>query len=353
MGNDGTLWRRTDPVSAPACVPPSRSGRLAAQGATERRVLMPSDRPPISTSRLRRGVALFVGFSLVGLVFLVNRSSLQSTIEHLAGFDRRVLVLAVGLFLFDWIVSGARIWIFARKVNSGVSYIGCVRSCMVNIFVGGATPSQTGGAPAQIYVLHREGLGLFDATVVGFLGGFLGTSVVLMVAAFVFSVLVEPPFVGSGLRVLSTVSLTVFSLVVLVVLLSLVSPDRAGRAVRAVARRTPWLGRRLEARGTLDRILDLAQRYHELMTSFILREKLVMAGGILLSVVIYFNKFVIAYVVLRGLGIDAPFWDVIYMQVVLMLIFYFSPTPGASGLAEMSTAAVMGGVVLLRYLSRE
>ncbi|MDH3197639.1 MAG: flippase-like domain-containing protein, partial [Candidatus Krumholzibacteria bacterium] len=154
-----------------------------------------------------------------------------------------------------------------------------------------------------------------------------------------------------GLRVLSTVSLTVFSLVVLLVLLSLANPDLAGRAVRSAARRTPWLGRRLEASGTLDRVLDLAHRYHDLMTGFLLREKLVVAGGILLSVVIYFNKFAIAYVVLRGLGIDAPFWDVIYMQVVLMLIFYFSPTPGASGLAEVSTAAVMGSLVPLTYQS--
>jgi hypothetical protein len=306
---------------------------------------MPTDRPPISPSRLRRGVILFLGFSAVGLVFLINRSSLQSTVENLVGFDRRFLALAVALLLLDWVVSGTRIWIFARKVERGVSFGGCVRSCLVNIFVGGATPSQTGGAPAQIYVLHREGLGVFDATVAAFLGGFLGTSVVLMVAAFVFSVLVEPPFVGSGLRVLSTISLTVFSMVVLLVLLSLANPRAVGRAVRGAARHTPWLGRRLQARGKLDGILGLAQRYHDLMTGFILREKLVVALGILLSVLIYFNKFAIAYVVLRGLGIEAPFWQVIYMQVVLMLIFYFSPTPGASGVAEVSTAAVMGALV--------
>ena len=53
----------------------------------------------------------------------------------------------------------------------------------------------------------------------------------------------------------------------------------------------------------------------------------------------------IAFVVLRGLGGTADVMTVLYMQVVLLLIFYFSPSPGASGFAEITTIAVMGSVI--------
>ena len=60
---------------------------------------------------------------------------------------------------------------------------------------------------------------------------------------------------------------------------------------------------------------------------------------------VFFNKFVIAWVVLRGLGVEANFWEVVYAQLVLILIFYFAPSPGAAGVAEVSTAEVMKGII--------
>jgi uncharacterized protein (TIRG00374 family) len=78
---------------------------------------------------------------------------------------------------------------------------------------------------------------------------------------------------------------------------------------------------------------------------FLKRGKRVFAAGLVLTALIYFNKFVIAYVVLKGLGVSAGFWEVVYAQLVMMLIFYFSPSPGAAGIAEVSMAAVMGNIV--------
>jgi len=287
----------------------------------------------------------FIGLSVVGLIVIVYRSSLAETLEHLRGFDRRWLAVAAGLFVVDFLMAGTRIHLFARKIKPDISYWASVRSCFVNVFVGGVTPSQTGGGPAQIWVMFREGLSLIDSTVVCFVGGFLGTAIVLLVCAIFFGLFYEVEGAAVGLKVFSTVSLLLFSLVVILVLLSLLSPNRFKRLVGGVTARLPRLRRFLEERGWLDRVYDTVDRYHELMRGFIVHSKARFTVVVALSALIYFNKFAVAWVVLQGLGLEAPFWDVIYMQVVLMLIFYFSPTPGASGLAEVSTAAVMSAVV--------
>jgi len=305
--------------------------------------------PSISVSRIRRGIVAFIGLSIVGLIVVVYRSSLAETLEHLRGFDRRWLAAAAGLFVLDFLMAGTRIYLFARRVKPDISYWACVRSCFVNVFVGGVTPSQTGGGPAQIWVMHREGLSLIDSTVVCFVGGFLGTAFVLLLCAIFFGLFYQVEGAAVGLKVFSTVSLLLFSLVVVLVMLSLLSPNRFKRLVGAVTSRLPRLRRSLEKRGWLDRVYDTVDRYHELMRGFIVHSQGRFAVVVVLSALIYFNKFAVAWVVLRGLGLEAPFWDVIYMQVVLILIFYFSPTPGASGLAEVSTAAVMSVVVPTPY----
>ena len=93
------------------------------------------------------------------------------------------------------------------------------------------------------------------------------------------------------------------------------------------------------------RLFETVDRYHELMTRFMVRGKTLFALGLVLSAIIYVNKFVIAWVVLRGLGATADLPHVLYMQLLLLLIFYFSPSPGASGFAEVTTIAVMGTVI--------
>jgi uncharacterized protein (TIRG00374 family) len=306
---------------------------------------MSQNAPTISTRKIRTGLQLFLAFSIVGFFVVFQRSSLSDTIHHLGSFDPRYLVLALGLVALDWVASGARIWIFARKVYRPITFGACVRSCFANVFLGGVTPSQTGGAAAQIYVLYAEGMTVVDATVVCFIGGFLGTTIVLLACAVIFSFMVHPDFVPVGLRTISGLSFTLFGTILIAVLLSLLSPVRFKRIAHGVLRRVPHYGRRLEHSHTVETLFATVDRYHDLMTGFLVRGKLIFLLGLLLTGIIYVNKFTIAWVVLKGLGVHADVWSVLYMQVVLLLIFYFSPSPGASGFAEVTTMAVMGSVI--------
>ena len=53
------------------------------------------------------------------------------------------------------------------------------------------------------------------------------------------------------------------------------------------------------------------------------------------------NKLLAGYVALRALGIHANFVDILLVQTLVMFLLYFAPTPGASGIAEVLSAAVM------------
>ncbi|HEU4364317.1 MAG TPA: lysylphosphatidylglycerol synthase transmembrane domain-containing protein, partial [Candidatus Krumholzibacteria bacterium] len=167
--------------------------------------------------------------------------------------------------------------------------------------------------------------------------------------AIIFSFMVHPDFVPLGLRTVSGVSFSLFALILITVLLSLLRPEGFKRAAHGFLQRIPRIGPRLEHSHAVEKLFETVDRYHDLMTGFLVRGKTIFAAGLLLTGIIYINKFMIAWVVLKGLGVHADPWSVLYMQVVLLLIFYFSPSPGASGFAEVTTMAVMGSVIPKGY----
>ncbi len=297
----------------------------------------------IPVKRIRLGAQLFIAFSLIAYFILFQRSSIGESIHHLRNFDLRYFALALGLVVVDWVISGTRILLFARKVHSSIDFGACWRSCLVHVFLAGVTPSQTGGAAAQVYVLYAEGMRVIDSTVVLFVGGFITTVIVLLAGATML--LLHPQMIAPELRVLSIISFGVYVLILVVIVLTLIRPDGFKRVLGWLLRRIP----RVRNTNAVGRMSSMVDRYHDLMTGFFLRGKLVFTLGLVLTALIYVNKFLIGWVVVRGLGLHADVGQVLYLQIIPMLVFYFSPTPGSSGLAEVSTMAAMAPVVPASY----
>jgi uncharacterized protein (TIRG00374 family) len=302
-----------------------------------------------SRAKVRRGIRIFIVFTAIGLVFVLYRSSFTASVGHLQSFQWPFLLLATAMMMFDWFAAGARIYVFASRLHPGISYSGCVRAGLANIFLGGVTPSQTGGGPGQIYVLYKEGMPVFDAIVVSFLGGFLCTALFLPTCGIAVTLLFDPVSVDFRLQYLVKGTSIALGLIVLLAVIGLVDPAGLQRGTRRLIGWFPPLRRWLERKGFVDIMMDVVERYHHMMKYFVARGKLTFIVGFILTAIIYFNKFIIAWVVLRGLGIAADFWEVIYSQIVLILIFYFAPSPGASGVAEVSTAEVMKGIIPAGY----
>ncbi len=303
-----------------------------------------------STSKVRQGVRIFLVLTVLGLVFVLYRSSFAGSIESLTGFIWQYLVLALVLVFFDWFLAGLRIYVFAVKLQPGISFFGCVRAGLANIFMGGITPSQTGGGPGQIYVLYKEGMPVFDAMVVSFLSAFLGTVLFLPLCSLLFLVFFEPVTVDFRLHYLLSGSFAIFLFFIALAVAGLVNPGFVKQSTRFVAGLISPVNHWLDRKGYLEAADKIVDRYNTMMKFFLAKGKSAFVIGFILSAAIYINKFTIAWVVLRGMGIDAPFLEVIYTQLILIMIFYFAPSPGAAGLAEISAAEVMKGIIPAQYI---
>jgi uncharacterized protein (TIRG00374 family) len=298
----------------------------------------------ITRSKIIKGLKLFTALTVIGIIFILYRSSFTESFSSLRNFKISYLLIIIALVLFDWFFSAYRIYLFVSKVHPGITYGGCVRANLANIFLGGVTPSQTGGGAGQIYVLYKEGMHVIDATIVSFIG-FLNTVIILPICGILINVLIKPEFENVALQYFSTTSIILFGLILAAVIFSLIDPGRFERVARSLLMIIPFLQKKTKESVVLKKFFEMARRYHDLMLYFMKRGRHILAAGFIMTAVIFFNKFVIAYAVISGLGIMVNFWQVIYLQLLLILIFYFSPTPGASGMAEVSSVFIMGQIV--------
>ena len=265
----------------------------------------------------RAGLLLFLLISvsaLMGVFFYTSEvDDLRRITDRVRpGWLRICLVLPP---LADWLTAGLRMYLFTSVAAPSVTFLACARNCAVGAFMAAATPSQTGGGVAQTYVLVKEGasvgagLGILYMT-------FLSTLVFYCLAVLGLWGLAHSgiaPGVGNSLPFL--LAAMMFGGLTFLGIAAIARPD-----------------------GTLDECADTAR-------GLALHHKRRFAAAVLLSALVFGNKYLAAYFAALSLGLSPPLFDLIVIQVVINVLLYFFPTPGASGGAELSAALLMSALV--------
>lgn len=301
----------------------------------------------ISISKVKKSLKLFVILSIVGLTVVFFYSSISESYNQLKKLKPLFILMAFGLNVFDWIIGGVRIYALSEILYPDLTFSTSFKSNVSNAFLAGITPSQTGGGAAQVYVLYKDGMKLSKA-IVSSLVCFLLTVIFLMLC-FVYLVFIHQVEIANAILMrFSQVTVLIFMLLLGLFFLSITRPSTFAKIIHKLLKRLPGLEHLLEKKHRVETFLELILEYRDIIKFYLKSGKLSLFIGFISTGLIYLNKFAIAYVVVRGMGIEAFFLEVLYIQMVLIVIFYFSPTPGASGLAEPSAAILMSSIIKLR-----
>ena len=299
------------------------------------------DTQPISRRHARRGVRWFVTCSALGIVGVLGYTSFSESLVSLSRLRPSYVVVAILLNLLDWLLGSARIYAISGALYPPLKFISCFKADVSNIFLGGVTPSQTGGGPAQIYVLYKDGMSFANATVSSLMC-FLATMVFLIGCAVYLTMFPPSLPLNPSLIFLSRTTIILFVTIIIIFFSSVLRPAIFERLFRALLCRLPRIQHWMERKGWREVFVRSIYEYHDIMTFYVTRARLRLLAGMAFTVLIYLNKFFIAYVVIRGLGASSSPGEVVYTQMILFLIFYFAPSPGASGVAEFVSGMLMG-----------
>ncbi len=293
---------------------------------------------------IRRGLTLFVAISVAGVmgVFFYT-TSLADLPQLLRRLSPGWLVLCLVVPpLADWLISGLRMYLFSTAIAPELSFLACARTCAVGAFMGAATPSQTGGGVAQIYVLVKEGatagkaLGILHMTFLATLIYYFFAAIALWgasAAGAVPGITTSVPFI---------IAVVLFGGLSLLLLVAVAHPVGARAWLRRV---TSWLERWRLPTCIACRINDTFAESGDTVRSLASEHKLRFAISVGLSVAIFGNKYFAAYLAARALGLSPPLLELLIVQVFINVLIYFFPTPGGSGGAEVGGAVLMSGLV--------
>jgi hypothetical protein len=99
------------------------------------------------------------------------------------------------------------------------------------------------------------------------------------------------------------------------------------------------------------KFVDLIYAYQENVRQFLRLGRTNFAGVCLLSFAFILSRCLMGFLCLRFLGIEAPtLGQVLEIQLALIFLIYFAPTPGGSGLAEGASLSVMAHLVPIGFV---
>ena len=302
----------------------------------------------ITPKVLRRGFELFLLGSLIGIgALLFYGNNFSALLEAIPRIHWIWVLAGLGLASMDWLGGGARLWVLARPIHPNPSLKGLILAGGMGAWAAYLTPLQSGNAPMTIYTMRRYGIPVPIALTLVLMtfvatSAFFGIAGPIAIAFGAGKSLGEHGVVlGISLYDLFLASLGIFVVSFALMILVVIWPRAVHLLMRAiirfVGRRTSRLGGRL---AQLEAGIDQA---HAAMAKFNTpRGWLALFWATVISGPSHANKLLAGYVALRAIGIEARFVDVLLLQTLItFLLYFFAPTPGGSGIAELLSAAVM------------
>lgn len=343
----------------------------------------------MNRAALVRGIQLIVAITLATFGYLLYDAIREQRASLSAGFanvNPAWLLFAAVLALQEGVIGGVRAWVLGRVLFPALSIRTAITSEFVLMFCSGVTPGQTAGPPTQAAVLAHGGMGVVNAATTEFVIAACTILFFLSSAVVIFALRAAGLFVvegGPGINVLLAFTIGVYCFCLLCLILGAASPSVLKGMLRLVSRvlaplfrgllrlalrvkrLRPWAEERLRTRGVYtEKLAAGIDDCHEGFSVYVRRGKAAFGLAMLLTVAFFWVRFATAYFILLGLGIPTtpssfvtigpPIFQIILVQSLLNFALYLSPTPGASGVAEAGSTALMApwvrGVYELPYL---
>ena len=299
-------------------------------------------------------------------VFWYQFSQIQTGDEppRWAQLQWEYLLLMLLCFPIDTLACGVRIWVVGRALQPGLDLWTCLKAEWANVGLSILTPSQTGGGFGQIYILNRGGASVGTALTISLLS-FLGTMVGLLCIGL-YSLLSSgidrtgPFFHGAVLTLTLISALMVLGMVwpgLFRAIVALTSRAFFKMWSRNCSLQGWWPPQKAQAGQPLDhmgplaaKLVDLVYTYQDDIRRFVRCGRVTFVWVCLLSLAFLFSRALMAFLCIRFLGIQAStLGHVLELQMILIFLVYFAPTPGGSGLAEGVSLSIMANIVPIGF----
>ncbi len=301
---------------------------------------------------IRKGLNIFFGLSIASIAIIFIFTDREKALSAFSEVRPGYLALALLLAAADVLGGGLRLYLLTRRLANPVTFWANVKAALANVSMGAMTPSQMGGGPAQVFILYKNGLNLVEAMSASLMT-FVVTIVFFVLAAGTITFLGVNTSIGDAtVRHLFRYGVNAFMIFGIMFITFIAKPVLLQKVTRWVFNFLSLFRRRhlLRPGGRANRILEAANEIHSINLRYLKNGMFTLFLSVLLTAFIFGCKCFVAYFIVRGLGVSAGVWEVVSIQILILLAVYFFPTPGGTGAAELGSAVLMANVLPLGLL---
>lgn len=287
--------------------------------------------------------ALITVITIAGIFFFNNTGDTLNALSHIS--YKYIAICFVMLFV-DLMLGSWRNHIYVRKLAPGVSHWVSFRANVANMFMGAVTPAHGGAGPAQIFVYTSNGVKFIDAFAISLIN--MGATLIFMpLAGFVAIMLMDTSDFSSIIPAMLKYGFSFFLLFLMAFLLAFWKPLWVGAIIKKIANGLSAIfpKRREKLSKWAENSFANISKYQQTCSVIIRQHPFLFPLSLVITTLLYLNKYCLQYVILLGLGLNASLVQVISIQVLIQFMIYFAPSPGGSGFAELAVSVLFQKIV--------
>jgi uncharacterized protein (TIRG00374 family) len=287
--------------------------------------------------------ALITVITIAGIFFYNNTGDTVKALQHIS--YKYIAICFVMLFV-DLQLGSWRNHIYIRKLAPGVSHWVSFRANVANMFMGAVTPAHGGAGPAQIFVYTSNGVKFIDAFAVSLIN--MGATLIFMpLAGFVAIMLMDTSSVSSFVPQMLKFGFTFFLLFLMAFILAFWKPLWVGAIIKHIANGLSAIfpKRKEKLSKWAENSFISISKYQQTCSVIIRQHPFLFPLSLVITTLLYLNKYCLQWVILMGLGVNANLVQVIAFQVIIQFGIYFAPSPGGSGFAEVLISKLFGTII--------
>lgn len=278
---------------------------------------------------------------------LFSGQELGEIIEDLREADGRWLVL--GLALVFCFVAGESciIHYMLRVCKQRVKFASCLKYSFIGFFFSYITPSSSGGQPAQMYYMKKDGVKIGFSTLIMLLVTIAYKSVLVILGLILMIFNFDAVFTyGDKLGWLISLGFLLNCAFIMGLVFIVVRPVWTRRTSIAVLNKlTDWKIVKEKKHGKwLEKINRICDTYI-MGASYLKENAAVVAKVFVMTLAQRLCLFAVTWIVYKAYGLSGVgIIDIITMQVMIAIAVEMLPLPGAAGVTEASFLAVFGNI---------
>jgi len=288
-----------------------------------------------SLHRLTLFALLFVLLTTAGLFTVYDRLAERSITFDPQLLAPHFLICVLLLLLLYFTADGLRLYFTLKALGHEIRGKSIAKLVFINFFFSNITPMATGGGFAQIWYLQHQGVPVGRASAAT-------TIRTILAVIFIFSltpiflvtlpVLKNTPVIGQIgpiLAVLIVLYLGFFAIVLFRTHWLIIPLSRILEILHRIRLLSDHLHQRLQYKARREML-----RFSHSFGEYIYGPKLFVCLSVLFTFIFLLCLFSFPALLINALGYDTDYLTSVGILVVTTFIMYFSPTPGASGIAE-------------------